>query len=160
MNLSRLHTQWWLDNYKRLPDSNIKHAHLYNVKHRLNSSAYRCQHLCRHSDISTFFVRSRGCRNNRCRLYYNIFLKANQMLVFSTVSLLIRANQLSLVAGHENSSRSYIMESAFWCRMSETFNICNALNSILLYSTMIRTRGDLENGRAGVRMLDIINISL
>jgi len=41
-------------------DLYVKHAHLYNVKHRLNSSAYRCRRLCQHSDISTFFVRSRS----------------------------------------------------------------------------------------------------
>jgi len=33
-------------------DLYVKHAHLYNVKHRLNSSAYRCQH----SDISRHFL--------------------------------------------------------------------------------------------------------
>ena len=73
MNLSRLHTQWWSDNYIHIPyiyiDLHVKHAHLYNIKHRLNSSAYRFRRLCQHSDIWTFFVRSRGCQDNRCLLY-------------------------------------------------------------------------------------------
>jgi len=51
-------------------DLYVKHAHLYNFRHKLNSSAYRCRCLCRHSDISTCFVRFRGCRDNKCRLYY------------------------------------------------------------------------------------------
>jgi len=46
MMIGQLHT-YPMDLY-------IKHAHLYNVKHRLNSSAYHCRCLCRHSDISTF----------------------------------------------------------------------------------------------------------
>ena len=59
MNLSRLHTM--MIRQLHIPIYlYVKHARLYNVKHRLNTSAYRCRPLYRHSDIST--SRSRGCR--------------------------------------------------------------------------------------------------
>ena len=62
-------------------DFYVKHAHLY-IKHRLNSSAYHCRRFCRHSDVSTFFERSRGCRDNGCWLYP--IVKANTQFILKT----------------------------------------------------------------------------
>jgi len=77
MMIGQLHT-YPIDLY-------VKHAHLYNVKYRLISSAYRCRRLCRHTDISNYFVRSRGCRDNGCWLYctieVNVTKRQNEILI-------------------------------------------------------------------------------
>ena len=63
-------------------DLYVKHA-LYTTLYRLNSLAYSYRRLCRHSDTSTFFVRSRGCRCNACRLYKGFVLVLNSPQLLS-----------------------------------------------------------------------------